>query len=56
MPTINLEWVQKIHRDIAERGYSPRMCMDTIHRRMYDYMHYILPQFSAPTSISSASP
>lgn len=45
-PTINLEWVQKINRDMAERGYQPADVMDTIHRRMYDYMHYILPQFS----------
>ncbi|MEA3278595.1 MAG: phosphoribulokinase [Pseudomonadota bacterium] len=45
-PTINLEWVQKIKRDTAERGYRPEDVMDTIYRRMYDYMHYILPQFS----------
>ena len=45
-PTINLEWVQKINRDMAERGYQPEDVMETIHRRMYDYMHYILPQFS----------
>jgi phosphoribulokinase len=45
-PTINLEWVQKINRDKAERGYQTADVMDTIHRRMYDYMHYILPQFS----------
>ncbi len=45
-PTINLEWVQKIHRDTAERGYHPEDVIDTIYRRMYDYMHYILPQFS----------
>jgi phosphoribulokinase len=45
-PTINLEWVQKINRDIAERGYKPEDVVDIIYRRMYDYMHYILPQFS----------
>jgi len=45
-PTINLEWVQKINRDTAERGYTPEDVKDTIYRRMYDYMHYILPQFS----------
>ena len=45
-PTINLEWVQKINRDMAERGYGQKAVMDTIHRRMYDYMHYIVPQFS----------
>jgi phosphoribulokinase len=45
-PTINLEWVQKINRDTAERGYTPEDVKDVIYRRMYDYMHYILPQFS----------
>ncbi len=45
-PTINLEWVQKIHRDTSERGYKQDDVMDIIYRRMYDYMHYILPQFS----------
>ncbi len=45
-PTINLEWVQKISRDTAERGYTPEDVKDVIYRRMYDYMHYILPQFS----------
>ena len=45
-PTINLEWVQKIVRDTAERGYSPREVTSTILRRMPDYVNYILPQFS----------
>jgi phosphoribulokinase len=45
-PTINLEWVQKIHRDNRDRGYRPEDVMDIIYRRMYDYMHYILPQFA----------
>ena len=44
-PTVNLEWIQKISRDTAERGYDPEIVTDTIYRRMYDYMHYILPQF-----------
>jgi phosphoribulokinase len=44
-PTINLEWIQKINRDTAERGYAAEDVMDVIYRRMYDYMHYILPQF-----------
>ena len=44
-PTINLEWIQKINRDTAERGYKAEDVMDVIYRRMYDYMHYILPQF-----------
>jgi len=44
-PTINLEWIQKINRDTSERGYEPEAVVDTIYRRMYDYMHYIMPQF-----------
>jgi len=45
-PTINLEWIQKIYRDTKHRGYKPEEVMHTIYRRMYDYMHYIVPQFS----------
>ena len=45
-PTINLEWIQKIKRDTEERGHEQEDVMDTIYRRMYDYMHYIVPQFS----------
>ncbi len=46
VPIVNLEWIQKIHRDTAERGYDPQDVADTIMRRMYDYIHYITPQFS----------
>jgi phosphoribulokinase len=46
VPIVNLEWIQKIHRDTAERGYSPEAVTDTILRRMYDYVNYITPQFS----------
>ncbi len=46
VPVVNLEWIQKIHRDAAERGYSAEAIVDTILRRMYDYVHYITPQFS----------
>jgi phosphoribulokinase len=45
VPIINLEWIQKIHRDKAARGYSTEAVMDTILRRMPDYVHYICPQF-----------
>ncbi|MBI4967043.1 MAG: phosphoribulokinase [Rhodospirillales bacterium] len=45
VPVINLEWIQKIHRDTNERGYSEEAVMDTILRRMHDYVHYIVPQF-----------
>ena len=46
VPSVNLEWIQKIHRDSAERGYSADVIVDTILRRMHDYVHYITPQFS----------
>lgn len=45
VPVINLEWIQKIHRDTVIRGYSEEAVMDTILRRMHDYVHYIVPQF-----------
>ncbi len=46
VPIVNLEWIQKIHRDSAERGYSAEVIVDTILRRMPDYIKYITPQFS----------
>jgi phosphoribulokinase len=46
VPIVNLEWIQKIHRDTAERGYSAEAVTHTILRRMHDYVHYIAPQFS----------
>ncbi len=46
VPIANLEWIQKIHRDNAERGYSAETIVDTILRRMPDYINHICPQFS----------
>jgi len=46
VPVINLEWIQKIHRDKSSRGYSTEAVTDTILRRMPDYARYICPQFS----------
>jgi phosphoribulokinase len=46
VPVINLEWIQKIHRDRSTRGYSTEAVMDVILRRMPDYVRYITPQFS----------
>lgn len=46
VPIVNLEWIQKIHRDNAQRGYTAEAIVDTILRRMDDYVHYITPQFS----------
>lgn len=46
VPVINLEWIQKLHRDKATRGHSTEAVTDTILRRMPDYIHYICPQFT----------
>ena len=46
VPIINLEWIQKIHRDKAVRGYSAEDATHMILDRMHDYVHYITPQFS----------
>ncbi|MBK1615146.1 phosphoribulokinase [Rubrivivax gelatinosus] len=46
VPVINLEWIQKIYRDKNVRGYSTEAVTDTILRRMPDYVHYIVPQFT----------
>jgi phosphoribulokinase len=46
VPVINLEWIQKIHRDRSSRGYSTEAVTDTILRRMPDYVSYICPQFT----------
>jgi phosphoribulokinase len=45
VPVINLEWIQKLHRDKSTRGYSTEAVTDVILRRMHDYVHYICPQF-----------
>ena len=46
VPIINLEWIQKLHRDKASRGYSTEAVVDTVLRRMPDYVNYICPQFA----------
>ena len=46
VPVINLEWIQKMHRDRKDRGYSTEAITETILRRMPDYVNYICPQFS----------
>ena len=45
VPVVNLEWIQKIHRDTSDRGYSEESVVATILRRMPDYVNYIVPQF-----------
>lgn len=46
VPVINLEWIQKHHRDMEKRGYSSEAIQDVIIRRMHDYVKVITPQFS----------
>jgi len=46
VPIINLEWIQKLHRDQNMRGYSQEAVIDTILRRMPDYTRHICSQFS----------
>jgi phosphoribulokinase len=46
VPIINLEWIQKLHRDKSTRGYSTEAVVDTVLRRMPDYVNYLCPQFS----------
>ena len=46
VPIVNLEWIQKIHRDTRHRGYDETDVTETILRRMEDYVKHITPQFS----------
>jgi len=46
VPVLNLEWIQKLHRDRNARGYTTEDVTDTILRRMPDYVNYICPQFT----------
>jgi len=45
VPAINLEWIQKIHRDCKKGTCTAEESVETILRRMDDYIHYIVPQF-----------
>ena len=46
VPVVNLEWIQKIHRDKNQRGYTTEAVTDVILRRMDAYVNCIMPQFS----------
>ena len=46
VPVVNLEWIQKVHRDRASRGHTAEAITDTILRRMPDYVDTIVPQFT----------
>lgn len=45
-PIVNLEWIQKIHTDIRNRGYTLDEVRAVIQHRLHDYVHYITPQFT----------
>lgn len=45
-PIVNLEWIQKLHKDCNDRGYSREAITHAILERMHDYVHHITPQFS----------
>jgi len=45
-PSMNLEWIQKIHRDVNVTKIEPSLVSEAILRRMPDYIKYIIPQFS----------
>ena len=46
VPSMNLEWIQKIQRDISATGIGSEAVSEAILRRMPDYINYIIPQFS----------
>lgn len=45
-PNANLEWMRRIERDTAMRGYARGEVQDSILERLQDYVKYITPQFS----------
>lgn len=46
VPAVNLEWIQKIHRDCSRDGCTVEETTNTILRRMRDYTYFIAPQFA----------
>lgn len=46
VPVVNLEWIQKIHKDRELKGHSHEEITEKIVGRMQDYIHFIAPQFS----------
>jgi phosphoribulokinase len=46
VPNVNLEWIRKLNRDTALRGYSAEQVRQSILNRLDDYVHHITPQFS----------
>lgn len=46
VPAVNLEWIQKIHRDCSKTGCTVEEVSATILRRLRDYTYFIVPQFA----------
>jgi len=46
VPSVNLEWIQKIHRDCSQDGCTVEQVTSMILRRMSDYVYFIVPQFA----------
>jgi phosphoribulokinase len=46
VPVVNLEWIQKIHRDLHIKGIAAEETTTTILRRLRDYISFMTPQFS----------
>lgn len=46
VPAINLEWIQKMHRDMDCQKLSRDEVTISILESMQDYIHFIVPQFS----------
>ncbi|MBI1422129.1 MAG: phosphoribulokinase [Gammaproteobacteria bacterium] len=46
VPAINLEWIQRIHRDFHCKQETPEEVTRDIIERLQDYIHFIIPQFS----------
>ena len=46
VPAINLEWIQKMHRDIDCQKLSRDEVTVSILESLQDYIHFIVPQFS----------
>ena len=46
VPAINLEWIQRIHRDMGCKKHSPDEVTRNIIQQLQDYIHFMVPQFS----------
>jgi phosphoribulokinase len=46
VPAVNLEWIQKIHRDCSKTGCTAEQVTSMILRRLRDYTYFIVPQFA----------